>query len=133
MTPKKTALSAAGLVLTAVIGIVAVRYYLDNIKLPEVSPRQVVEQYFEALKKQDYEKAYSFVSLRHYNNTFNQFIDRVAMYSPEMRLEVTGEIMDKDTAVVDTKVVVPLEFGSYSSDSNMDLVRVKREWKIVHP
>jgi hypothetical protein len=133
MRPKKTALGIIGLVLTVIIGVMAGRYYLDNIKLPELPPRQVVEQYFEALKNQEYKKAYDFVSLRHYNNTFNQFIDRVAMYSPQMRLEVTGESIDKDSAVVDTKVTVPLEFGSYSSNSNMDLVRVKREWKIIHP
>jgi hypothetical protein len=118
------------LVLTGVFGS---RYYLDNIKLPEVSPRQVVEEYFAALKSQDYKKAYDYISLRHYNDSYNQFIDRVNMYSPEMQLDIQGESIKEDMAVVDAKVVVPLQFGLYTSDSSMDLVRVKREWKIIHP
>ncbi|MDR1241197.1 MAG: DUF4829 domain-containing protein [Deltaproteobacteria bacterium] len=130
---KKKAVWTILFLLLAGIGFAGSQYYLDNIKLPEVSPRQVVEQYFAAVKNRDYQKAYSLVSLRHYNNSYNQFIDRVSMYSPEMLLEIKGESIENDTAVVDARVVVPLQFGAYSSDSNMDLARVKREWKIIHP
>ncbi|MDR2669788.1 MAG: DUF4829 domain-containing protein [Desulfovibrio sp.] len=122
-----------GCLLVAAAGVAGVQYYLDNIKLPAVSPTQVVEEYFAALKSRDYKKAYALISLRHYNNSFNQFIDRAAMYSPDMHLEVTGESVANDTAVVAARVLLPLEFGLYSSDSSMDLVRVQREWKIVHP
>ncbi|MDR1685316.1 MAG: hypothetical protein LBR82_02545 [Desulfovibrio sp.] len=133
MTIGKKATLLLGCLLVAAAGVAGVQYWLDNIKLPAVSPTQVVEDYFSALKGRDYKKAYGFISLRHYNNSFNQFIDRAAMYAPDMHLEVTGENITKDTAVVATRVVVPLEFGLYSSDSSMDLVRVQREWKIVHP
>ncbi|MDR1489897.1 MAG: DUF4829 domain-containing protein [Desulfovibrio sp.] len=130
---RKTVLMVFCAVAIVLIGIFGIRYYLDHVRLPEIAPRQVVAEYFEALKGKDYKKAYSFISLRHYNNSYNQFIDRVSMYSPEMQLEVAGETIKGDTAVVDARVVVPLQFGPYSSYSNMDLVRVKREWKIIHP
>jgi hypothetical protein len=133
MTRRKKAALLVGCLLVAAAVVGGVQYYLDNIKLPAVSPTQVVEDYFAALKSRDYKKAYGFVSLRHYNNSFNQFVDRVDMYAPDMHLEVTGESIAKDTAVVATRVLLPLEFGLYSSDSTMDLVRVQREWKIVHP
>ncbi|MDR0827715.1 MAG: hypothetical protein LBN33_07555 [Desulfovibrio sp.] len=129
---KKIALSVSALLLIG-IGITAGQYYFYNIKLPDISPRQVVEQYFAAVKEGDYKKAYAFVSLKYYHESYNQFIDRVVMYSPEMRLEVTKESMEDDKAVVDASVVVPLQFGSYTADSRMDLVRDKREWKIIHP
>ncbi|MDR3177044.1 MAG: hypothetical protein LBU06_11010 [Desulfovibrio sp.] len=130
---RKTVLMAVCAFHVVLAGIFGMRYYLDHVKLPDVSPRQVIAEYFAALKSRDYKKAYGFVSIRHYNNSYNQFIDRVSMYSPDMQLEVTGETIKDDTAVVETKVVVPLWFGPYSSNSNMDLVRVKREWKIIHP
>jgi hypothetical protein len=130
---KKTVLKLFCLVFAALLGFAGIRYYLDNIQLPAVSPRQVVEQYFAALKEKDYEKAYGLVSLRHYNNSYNQFIDRVSMYSPDMRLELKGESIENDRAVVEATVFLPLEFGPYISDAHMDLVRVKREWKIIHP
>jgi hypothetical protein len=130
---KKTALKGLCCLALVIMGVAGIQYYLDHIKLPAVSPRQVVEQYFEALKNKDYQRAYDLVSLRHYNNSYNQFIDRVSMYSPDMQLEVKGESITDDTALVETRVVLPLEFGPYSSDSNMDLVRIKREWKIIHP
>jgi hypothetical protein len=129
---KKAALLIICLILAG-SGYAGSQYYLDNIKLPDVSPRQVVEQYFAALKSEDYKKAYGFVSLRHYNNSYNQFIDRVEMYSPMMRLEVKGETIKDDMAVVDVTVTLPLAFGPYSSDSSMDLARDRREWKIIHP
>ncbi|MDR2801097.1 MAG: hypothetical protein LBB52_07525 [Desulfovibrio sp.] len=130
---RKTVLAVVCALALVFTGIFGIRHYLDYVRPPAVSPRQVVEEYFEALKSKDYKRAYSLISLRHYNNSYNQFIDRVSMYSPEMRLEVTGETVRGDTAVVEARVVVPLQFGPYSSDSNMDLVRVKREWKIIHP
>jgi hypothetical protein len=130
---RKTVLGILCALLLVLAGIAGIRYYLDHIKLPDVSPRQVVAEYFEALKDKDYKKAYTLISLRHYNNSYNQFIDRVTMYSPEMQLDITGETIQDDTAVVDARIVVPLPFGPYASDSTMDLVRVKREWKIIHP
>jgi hypothetical protein len=130
---KKTLLRLLCLLLVALLGLAGIRYYLDNIKLPPVSPRQVVEEYFAALKGKDYKKAYGLISLRHYNNSYNQFIDRVSMYSPDMRLEFKGENIENDTAVVEATVFLPLEFGPYISDAHMDLVRIKREWKIIHP
>jgi hypothetical protein len=130
---KKALLIAVCGILVIIAGTTGTQYYLDNIKLPEVSPRHVVEQYFEAIKSKDYKKAYDFVSLRHYNNSYNQFIDRVDMYSTEMILEIKGERIEDGKAVVETKVIVPLNFGPYTSDSSMDLVRIKREWKIIHP
>ena len=132
-TTRKTVLGILCVLLPVLIGVAGIRYYLDHVKLPAVSPRQVVAEYFEALRNKDYKRAYAFISLRHYNNSYNQFIDRAAMYSPEMQLEITGETIKDDTAVVDARVVVPMSFGLYSSDSNMDLVRVRREWKIIHP
>ncbi|MDR2076781.1 MAG: DUF4829 domain-containing protein [Desulfovibrio sp.] len=130
---KKKALAVVCLILAGLLGFFGTRYYLDNIKMPEVSPRQVVEDYFAALKAQDYDRAYGLISLRHYNNTINQFKDRVSMYSPEMELEIKDETITEDTAVVVVRVLVPLGFGPYISDTNMDLVRDKRVWKIIHP
>ncbi|MDR2161455.1 MAG: hypothetical protein LBO77_04865 [Desulfovibrio sp.] len=114
-------------------GFFGIRYYLDNIKMPAVPPRQVIAEYFAALKERDYKKAYEFISLRHYNNSYNQFIDRVSMYPQDMQLEIKDEAIEKDTAVVAAKIFVPMGFGPYISDANMDLVRVKRQWKIIHP
>lgn len=108
-------------------------YYLDHIKAPSVPPRQVIENYFAALRERDYQKAYSFVSLQHFNGSYNQFVDRAGMYSPDMRLEITGESIAEDTAAVHVNVSLTLPFGPYQADSDMDLVRVKREWKIIHP
>jgi hypothetical protein len=123
------------LCLCALLGIAFAgrEYYLDNIKLPELSPRQVVDRYFAALKNKEYKQAYELVSLQHYNDSFNQFIDRVSMYSPAMLLEAQDERIEKDRATVSLKIAVPMQFGLYSSDSDMDLVRIKREWKIIHP
>ena len=114
-------------------GAAGARYYYDNIGLPPVSPRQVIERYFAALKLQDYEKAYALVSLRHYHDSFNQFMDRVNMYSPDMRLEIAGETIGQGTAFVEGRIFVPMAFGPYTADVRMDLARIKREWKIVHP
>jgi hypothetical protein len=128
-TRVKTVLAAL-----ALLGCIAGgTYYLDNIKPPAVPPRQVVERYFEALRERDYKKAYSFVSLAHFNGSYNQFVDRVGMYSPDMGLEITGENIEKETAAVHVAVSLSLPFGPYRADSDMDLVRVKREWKIIHP
>lgn len=114
-------------------GYAGTQYYLDNIRLPEITPTQVVEQYFAALGQRDYKTAYAFVSRQHYFDSFNQFIDRVSMYSPEMTLKVNWEKLEEKTAVVNIAIVVPMRFGTYSSESQMDLVRDKREWKIIHP
>ena len=133
MTGKKKAFALLVALFLAVAGYAGVRYYYDYVKLPEVSPRQVVEQYFAALTFEDYEKAYSFVSLRHYHDSFNQFKDRVDMYSPEMRLEILQEGIEDDTAFVDARIFVPMSFGPYTAETRMKLAREKREWKIVHP
>jgi hypothetical protein len=110
-----------------------IQYYLDNIKPPATPPGQVVERYFEALKRRDFAAAYAMVSRRHYFESFNQFIDRVSMYSPDMTLEVTQEQLEEAGAVVMVRISAPLRFGLYSSDSEMDLARDGREWKIIHP
>jgi len=136
MTLKKKALAlilALGLAGLIAAGVAGIRYYHDNIKPPALAPRQVIEQYFEAIKRRDYQKAYSFVCLRHFRNSFNQFRDRVDTYSPDMTLEFTGETIDKNTAVVDLEVSVPMGFGLYKADGRMYLVRVKRDWKIITP
>lgn len=133
MVKKKIVLKIALIIVLAVVLFGGGRYYLDNIRPPEVSPRQVVEQYFDFLKKHNYKEAYELVSRQHYHDSYNQFIDRVSMYSPEMRLKVEEEILEKDKAVVNIQVFVPMEFGDYNSVTSMDLVRVKREWKIIHP
>jgi hypothetical protein len=130
---RKAALKILCLLGIAGIGIAGFQYYLDEIRPPALSPRRVVEEYFTALKNREFKKAYEFISLRHYNDSFNQFVDRAGMYSSAMRLEITGENIREGSAVVDVRVFVPLEFGPYSSDANMDLIRVKREWKIIHP
>lgn len=108
-------------------------YYYENIKPPDITPRQVVEQYFTAVQKGDYRKAYQMVSSRHYHDSFNQFIDRVSMYSPQMTLQVQAETIDKNKATVNMHIFIPLKFGPYSSNTSMDLIREKREWKIVSP
>lgn len=117
----------------AVAGVAGVRYYYDHIKLPDQSPRQVIEAYFEAVKRKDYETAFVFVSRQHYPDSFNQFKDRLDMYSPEMGLEIVAENITDDTASVDAKIFVPMTFGPYTAETRMNLVRVKREWKIIHP
>ena len=55
------------------------------------------------------------------------------MYAPDMKLSILGENIVEGAATVDVRIEVPLKFGLYKSDSTMDLVRVKREWKIMHP
>ena len=131
MTAKKKALALA-LVIT-VAGFAGIRYYYDYVKPPETAPGQVIERYFEALKINDYEKAYALVSRVHYPDSFNQFVDRVNMYSPDMRLEIKGETVENDTAFVDIDIAVPMNSGIFTTLARMDLVRVKREWKIIHP
>ncbi len=134
MNQKKKAL--AGLLIAAALiagAYAGVQYYLDAVKPPEIAPAQVVERYFDALQNGRFEEAYNLVSRRHYFESFNQFIDRVSMYSPEMTLEILQEKIEGTAAVVSIHIVVPLRFGIYASDSEMDLVRDKREWKIVHP
>ena len=128
--------AAAILMLTlALAGAVyaGTQYYLDNIKLPNIPPGQVVERYFAALGERDHKAAYAHVSRQHYHDSFNQFIDRVSMYSPDMTLKVNWEKIEEKTAAVSVSIVVPMRFGTYKSESEMDLIRDKREWKIVHP
>ena len=132
-TVKKKAFTLLLALILAAAGFAGIRYYYDNIKLPELAPRQVTEAYFEAVKHKDYEKAFAFVSRRHYPDSFSQFKDRVDMYAPEMRLEITGEDIENDMAFVDAKIFVPLTFGPYTAETRMTLVRVKREWQIIHP
>ncbi|MDR0239898.1 MAG: hypothetical protein LBI88_06685 [Deltaproteobacteria bacterium] len=133
MTTKKKAFTLLLAFILAAAGYVGVQYYFDNIKLPDLSPRQVAEAYFEAVKRKDYAQAFAFVSRRHYFDSFNQFKDRVDMYSPEMRLEIVEEGIRDGTAFVDAKIFVPMAFGPYTSETRMNLVRAKREWKIIHP
>lgn len=133
MTVKKKAFTLLLALLLVATGFAGFQYYYDNIKLPDLAPRQVTEAYFEAVKRKDYETAYTFVSRRHYPDSFNQFKDRVDMYSPKMRLEVAGEGITDDKAFVDARIFVPMTFGLYSAETRMNLVRVKREWKIIHP
>jgi hypothetical protein len=128
-----------GLLLAAAIVIggawFGYQYYLDNIKLPAVGPSEVISRYFEAVKKGDFKTAYAMVSRAHYPDSYNQFIDRASMYSPQMKLTITGESIDEkqQTAHVTLHVTVPLRYGLYASNTGMDLARVKREWKIMHP
>jgi len=134
MTVKKKALALIiALVLAGVGGWTGIQYYYDYLKPPKIAPKQVVEQYFEALKLESFEEAFAMVSHRHYPDSFNQFMDRVSMYSPDMRLEISGETMEDDMAFVEAHIVVPMRFGPYEADTHMTLVRVKREWKIIHP
>ena len=109
------------------------QYYLDNVRLPETGPSQVVATYFEALQNRDFTRAYDMVSHVYYADTINQFRERTSMYAPDMTLTVVGERMGEGTAVVDVTIEVPLRFGVYRSEASMDLVREKRHWKIVHP
>ena len=132
MTAKRAIRLIAALALAAA-AFTGIRYYYDHIKLPDLSPRQVTEAYFEAVKRKDYETAFAFVSRRHYPDSFSQFKDRVDMYSPEMLLEITGEVIADGTAIVDARIFVPMAFGPYTAETRMNLVRVKREWKIIHP
>ena len=133
MTVKKKAFTLLLALVLAAAVFAGIRYYYDHIKLPDLSPRQVVEHYFAALMFMDYEKAYAFVSLRHYSDSFNQFKERVDMYSQEMRLEIVGEGIEGDMAFVDARIFVPMTFGPYTAETRMRLVREKREWKIIHP
>lgn len=114
-------------------GYFGIQYYLDNIKLPDVAPAKVVDAYFSALQKQNFKAAYDMVSRIHYVDSINQFVDRTSMYAPDMKLSILGENIVEGAATVDVRIEVPLKFGLYKSDSTMDLVRVKREWKIMHP
>jgi hypothetical protein len=133
MTVKKKALTLLLASVAASLCFAAHQYYHDNIRLPDRSPRQVAEDYFEAVKRRDYERAFALVSRRHYPDSFNQFKDRVDMYSPEMRLEISAEGVEEGMAFVDATIFVPMSFGLYSSETRMNLVRVGREWKILHP
>ncbi|SDD56982.1 hypothetical protein SPACI_052580 [Sporomusa acidovorans DSM 3132] len=130
---KKTVLSALALLVFLGLAAGGGFYYYENINPPDLTPGQVIEQYFAAVQKGDYQKAYQMVSRQHYHDSFNQFIDRVSMYSPEMTLQVQGETIDNNKAVVNLHIFIPLEFGPYSSNTSMDLIREKREWKIVCP
>jgi hypothetical protein len=129
MKMKKKSLALA----VSVACLAGILYYYDNVKPPETAPGQVIERYFEALKIKDYEKAYAMVSRDHYPDSFNQFVDRVNMYSPDMRLEIKGETVENDTASVEVDLAVPMNLGVFTTLARMDLVRVKREWKIIHP
>ncbi|MCL1890004.1 MAG: DUF4829 domain-containing protein [Desulfovibrionaceae bacterium] len=133
MTRKKKALALISALVLAAAGMAGVQHYYDNIKLPETSPRQVIEHYFEALKLNDYEKAYALVSHWHYPDSFNQFVDRVNMYSSDMLLAINGEIIEEGMAFVEIGIIVPMTFGTYTANTRMTLIRVKREWKIIHP
>jgi hypothetical protein len=134
MAAKKTIAGIAAALVLVAAGMAAYRHYLDHIRPPEISPRQVIEKYFAAVNSKEYEAAYAFVSSRHYHESFNQFVDRVNLYSPAMRLEVTGERLEEDgTAVVEARIVVPMAFGPFTADTRMDLARMRREWKIIHP
>lgn len=133
MNRKKLAALAVAVLLLGGGGYAGTQYYLDNIKLPEVSPRLVVEHYFAALEKGEFKRAYDMVSHEHYFESLNQFTDRVSMYAPDMMLEVRGERLEEKAAVVEIHIVVPMRFGTYSSDTEMSLIRAKREWKILHP
>jgi hypothetical protein len=132
MAKHKASAIILALVLAAA-GVAGTRYYYDNVKPPEISPGQVIERYFEAVQRKDYATAYAFVSRRHYPDSFNQFKDRVDMYSPDMLLKITGETINDGAASVEARTFVPMLFGLYEADTRMSLVRVKREWKIIHP
>lgn len=133
MSIKKKVLWALFILVCAGVSYVGGQYYLDNVKPPDVSPGQVVERYFDALNKRELEDAYNMVSRKHYFESFNQFVDRVSMYAPDMVLEVNWEKIEDTVAVVNVNITVPMRFGIYSSESEMDLVRAEREWKIIHP
>ncbi|MDR2726278.1 MAG: DUF4829 domain-containing protein [Candidatus Adiutrix sp.] len=130
---KRKALALALALALAAAGLAGRQYYLDHIKLPETGPSRVVERYFEAIKLKDYEKAYALVSRRHYPDSFNQFVDRVNMYSPDMSLTINGESLEENAAFVEIDIIVPMAFGPYAANTRMALARVKREWKIIHP
>jgi hypothetical protein len=132
MTTRRAIRLVLALVLTAA-ACAGIQYYYDHVKLPDLSPRQVIEAYFEAVTRKDYEAAYALVSRQHYPDSFNQFKDRVDMYSPEMRLEIAGEGIADGKAFVDARIFVPMAFGPYTAETRMNLVRMKREWKIIHP
>ncbi|MDR1856369.1 MAG: hypothetical protein LBR22_04325 [Desulfovibrio sp.] len=115
------------------IGYSGYIYYLDNIKLPEMTPSTTVEKYFEAVKSEDYKNAYAFVSQQYYHDSYNQFVDRMKTYSTEMSVQITGETINDTKASVTARIIVPMNFGPFTTESVIDLVRDKREWKILHP
>ncbi|MDR2725845.1 MAG: DUF4829 domain-containing protein [Candidatus Adiutrix sp.] len=133
LTVKKKARALVLALVLLAASLAGLRYYYDHVRLPETGPGRVIERYFEALKLKDYEKAYALVSRRHYPDSFNQFVDRVNMYSPDMSVSINGETIEEGAAVVEVGISLPLAFGPYTADTRMALVRVKREWKIVHP
>lgn len=133
MSLKKIVILTIFLLTLAGSGYAGTQYYLDYVKAPEVTPARVVERYFTALQSRDYQQAYALVSLDYYHESINQFVDRVSMYAPNMVLETTAETIEENTAVVDVHLVIPMRFGTYESDSTMQLVRAKRVWQIIHP
>ena len=81
-------------IVTGVIALIAL-VFITVLRQPdpeyqtEETPENIVHNYLLALRQQDYERAYGYLSpsLRHYPPTLNQFIDDVESNSWAFRLD----------------------------------------------
>jgi hypothetical protein len=110
----------------------------------EDTPENIAHNYLLALRQQDYERAYGYLSpnLIHYPRTLNQFIDDVESNSWRFRLNNDINLAVESVRVIDNRADVTIQetrfynsglFDSYQSVSTftIELRPVNGVWKIT--
>jgi hypothetical protein len=133
-----------GAVLLILASIILVLRKPEPTYQAEDSPEGVVHNYFLALQKEDYERAYSYLSdtLPGYPASLSEFTQTINYYAWHSSIqEITLAI--ENEKILDSQAVVTVretrfynhgwfESSTYYNTIEVDLLKVRDQWKIVN-
>jgi len=130
----------AGIVVLAVAAIVLVLARGHENYLPDDTPAGVAHNYFLAIQRQDYQKAYGYLSDELKNKpSLDQFISVISQnyYQSEAALKIGETTLTSDRASVQVAITNYNGGGPFESNrySNTDTAQLKRnangDWQLI--
>jgi hypothetical protein len=134
----------AGIVLLIVVAFVFTFTRPEATYLAEDTPEGIAHNYLLALQKEEYERAYSYLSptIKGYPSSVDKFIKHVHNNAWQFRLNVNATLSVESTKITGNSAVVAMretrfrggdlfDSGQSSSLFNMDLHLENGVWKIV--
>jgi len=133
-----------GIVLLVVAAIVITLTRPEPTYMPEYTPEGIVHNYLLALEKEEYDRAYSYLSpdIENYPSSLNAFRREIADNPWSFRNDMNATLAVGETIIIGDFATATIyetrfrggdlfEFGPSSYAFDMDLEIIKSEWKIV--
>ncbi len=142
-TDKPLLAIVGGVILLIIAVFVIVLRQPDPTYKPEDSPENIAHNYLLALRKQEYERAYTYLlpTLVSYPRTIGQFIDQIEGNSWRFRLDDDVSLAVESVQLRDGRAEITIQetqfynrglFDSYQRNRTftMKLVQIESSWKI---